>query len=605
MAEITDPGILNQFNAQPSAPSGLVTDPEILKHFGVSPPVSTTEDVLKSGGTGLLKGAVGGMGSMGDVRNMASKGVDYLGGKFGVSPEAMQTVKDTASKAALISPFTSAIANAPSSSDISHFVGGDDAGRNIVGQALDRNPQTTPGKYAETTGEFLGNPTTYIGPGGIGAKVLTATGAALGSEAAGQYAKDSKYEPLIRAIGGVAGGHGVTVVPRITPMISADRQAATALLDRERVPLTAGDRTGNTNLKAAESELSPGGNEAQNRAFQQAAFNRVGEQIGERPIKGQTGAVNTMMQRIGRQFDGLVARNNVSRDPQLVNDLQDVRSTYNDTPGLYPQETVNSVNASIDRINNVFNHGAGAPITGAEYQTLRSNMRRAAQGATDPQRAEGLHDVVNALDDAMERTIQRVNPADAGAWAQARRNYQNGLVLERWAGSTNMTPATLAQAAKAVYGKRQYVRGLDGLSDLADAGSNVLKQYQDSGTARRLQIEGITKALGGIAGYALGTHSGMSEGGVGGLLLGENAFPFIARPAARAGLMNPITQGALSNQLLPYRFETSPSTIALMNQIRGGDQSAPPQVPGARKAKDGKWYLPDPARPGKYLEARP
>jgi hypothetical protein len=51
----------------------------------------------------------------------------------------------------------------------------------------------------------------------------------------------------------------------------------------------------------------------------------------------------------------------------------------------------------------------------------------------------------------------------------------------------------------------------------------------------------------------------------------------IARPAARAALMNPATQYLLSNQALPFRVGTSPSTIALINEIRGQPtQGKPP-----------------------------
>jgi hypothetical protein len=297
---------------------------------------------------------------------------------------------------------------------------------------------------------------------------------------------------------------------------------------------------------------------------------------------------------------------------QLGNGIRDIHRTYNDVPGLYPDETVNSINGAIDRVTNAVmspQHGGFGSLTGQEYQTLRSNLRRAAQGATDPQRAEGLHEVVNALDDAMERSIQRNNPADAGLWGQVRRNYQNALVLERWAGSANMTPATLAQAAKAVYGKRQYVRGMDDFSELADAGRTVMKQYQDSGTPRRQQIERTLGALGAVGGGALGFGAGHgvlggTEGDIGGLLLGEAAAPFIARPAARWTLMNPVSQTFLANQLMPGRINTSPTTMALLNEIGGQGVGAPP-APGARKAKDGRWYLNDPKRPGKFIEVRP
>lgn len=607
------PNAFDQFDTHATAAPAPAVNP--FDQFDPQKP-SVTEDVLKSGGSGLAKGAVAGVGAAGDVRNLASAATDYLGKKAGASPETIQSIKDTAAKVAhavpvatpIIGPAAHVLADAPSSGDISHFVG-DDSGpnkRNIVGQALDYQPKTTPGKYAGKVGEFVGNPGTYVGPGGLVPKIVTAIGAGLGTEAGGELAKDSKYKPLIEAIGGVIGGHGVTSVPRITPMIPAERQAMSALLQREGVPLTAGDRTGSTMLKAAESELSHGANEAQNRAFHGAAFRRVGEDIGDRPIQGQGGAVDTMMNRIGGEFDAISNRNHVRADPQLVQDLHGIDTTYNtapNTPSLYPQDTVNAVNAALARVRNSINNGAGA-MSGPDYQTLRSNLRAAAQGATDPQRSEALHSVTNALDDAMERTIQRTNPADAGAWGRIRRDYRNALVLQQWAGSANMTPATLAQAAKNVYGRGQYVRGMDDMSDLAEAGRHVMKQYQDSGTPRRLQVEDALKHMGGMLGFLAGNHAQGMESGVGGLLFGELATPFVARPAARAALMNPVTQGALSNQLLPYRFETSPSTIALMNQIRGEGGGGPP-APGARKAKDGKWYVPDPSRPGKYLEARP
>jgi hypothetical protein len=37
------------------------------------------------------------------------------------------------------------------------------------------------------------------------------------------------------------------------------------------------------------------------------------------------------------------------------------------------------------------------------------------------------------------------------------------------------------------------------------------------------------------------------------------------------------------------------------SRARGGRVETHPTVPGARKAKDGRWYVPDGARPGKYL----
>lgn len=611
LSKLSDDQLTALYNKGPSAPVQPQTDPskmsddELKASYEASAPTSTTSDVIKSAGAGAAKGLLGAIGSVGDLSDLGAKGIkaasDYISDKLGVDRYQRP--------APGVSPTLDAIKTGldyiPTEKSLQTNV------ENVTGPF--HEPQTTAGKYAETTGEFLGNPMTYMGPGSMLAKAATGAGAAVGSQAAGditaKFAPDAtKTQAAMRLAGAIAGGHGVGSTPRIvTPnVISNERQAMLDVLQNENIPLTAGDRTGNTMIKALESELSPGANEAQNRAFQQAAFNRVGENIGDRPITGRTGAVSTMMNRIGGQFDGLSARNTLTPDMRLVNDLRDVHDTYNGVPGLYPQETVNSVNGSIDRVmNSLFANGAPGTMSGADYQTLRSNLRRAAQGATDPQRAEGLHEVVNSLDDAMERSIQRTNPADAGAWAQARRNYQNGLVLERWAGSANMSPATLAQAAKAVYGKRAYVRGTDDFSDLADAGRTVMKQYQDSGTPRRLQIENGLKSLGGMIGFGVGAGHGASEaaeGGVAGLLLGELAGPLAARPLARAALMNPVTQGYLSNQALPMRPGSSPTMQALVNEIGGGNN---PPMAGARKAKDGKWYLPDNSRPGKFIEVRP
>lgn len=48
------------------------------------------------------------------------------------------------------------------------------------------------------------------------------------------------------------------------------------------------------------------------------------------------------------------------------------------------------------------------------YQTLRSDLRGAAMNASGD-KADALHDIVNSLDDAMERSMVKTNPADSGA----------------------------------------------------------------------------------------------------------------------------------------------------------------------------------------------
>jgi hypothetical protein len=46
----------------------------------------------------------------------------------------------------------------------------------------------------------------------------------------------------------------------------------------------------------------------------------------------------------------------------------------------------------------------------------------------------------------------------------------------------------------------------------------------------------------------------------------------------------------------------------LIGKGGSGSESGPSETPpaaGAKKAPDGKWYVPDPNRPGKYLQVNP
>lgn len=62
------------------------------------------------------------------------------------------------------------------------------------------------GRALATTGEFVGNPASYIGPGSIAAKVGMAVLGGLGSEGAGQLAEGTPYEGAARFVGAVLGG---------------------------------------------------------------------------------------------------------------------------------------------------------------------------------------------------------------------------------------------------------------------------------------------------------------------------------------------------------------------------------------------------------------
>ena len=123
-------------NAAPSSAPDVPPPPEGYFLNTPAQPIGTTEDVFRSGGSGILKGAAGLVGAPGDALDTLNSGLnrlnDWLGPKIGYSPEEIEKTK--------VKP--GAVTNTGE----------------LVG-ALDRagaihTPETTLGKYAESVGEF-------------------------------------------------------------------------------------------------------------------------------------------------------------------------------------------------------------------------------------------------------------------------------------------------------------------------------------------------------------------------------------------------------------------------------------------------------------------
>jgi hypothetical protein len=161
--------------------------------------VNAAYDVVRSAGSGLAKGFVGAPGFPGDLANLGSKAVDWAAGQM-MSPQQFAAYQ--ADQAKRSNPL-------PTSSDIVKRV------EQGIGKFY--QPQTTPGRFAQTAGEFAGNPLNYVGPGGLVGKAGTAVAAGLASEGAGQAAEaldlPDGAQTAARVIGGLAGartGRGIT-----------------------------------------------------------------------------------------------------------------------------------------------------------------------------------------------------------------------------------------------------------------------------------------------------------------------------------------------------------------------------------------------------------
>jgi len=173
------------------------------------PNVSTTEDVVKSGGIGVIKGLIGLAGLPGDGGALLNKGVNYIA-----------------------NPINRAL-GLPEAPDYGASPIGSDAIQKAVESKTGEfyKPKTTSGEYAQTVGSFL--PAVIGGPESLTTKLLTrAVAPGVASEAAGQATKGTALEPYARVAAAVAGGGAAGAV-------AAPRQAAQALPDIDAVAAAA------------------------------------------------------------------------------------------------------------------------------------------------------------------------------------------------------------------------------------------------------------------------------------------------------------------------------------------------------------------------------
>lgn len=534
--------------------------------------VSTGEDVARAARAGAVTGAAGVPGFFGDAAtafNKVGTGLaQWYGKHLGVDPEALKSLKVEGSPVL------------PTTQDIKQGTGLD---------KYDYEPQSTPGKFAKSIAEFTPGALT----GGVGSARQVASNVArygvlpgAAAEAAGEATEGTKLEPWARGAAAIASG---ALAPRaVSPFANrapeATREAyahQVAVLEREGVPVTAGQRGDSQGLKYLENNLNPDQVKDMQEGFTRAATRTAGI---ETPVlqHGAGGTVATLRKEVGSRFDALASGNTLHADAKMATELMDLRNEYTAVPGAYDDAAVKALHGAANHVSDLMKANGGAMLTGEQYQRLRSNLNKAAMSA-EGQKATALHDFVDTLDNAMERSIARTNPADAGLFPKARDDYKRALTLEKAASAAGessargyITPAQLSRAAKGVYGNRAFETGKTPFSDLATAGAAVLKALPDSGTSHRMWVDSMFKVpahiIGGGGGFLAGTHSGIGEGAIGGLLLGEGAAPFIEH-GLRAGARHVVDtlHPYLGNQIAagaPRLRENLPGLLTIANAAR-------------------------------------
>lgn len=335
----------------------------------------------------------------------------------------------------------------------------------------------------------------------------------------------------------------------VSPVAKAGADSAAKLLAKEGVDLTAGQITGSKGLRFREAEL--GGNtaatfmERQAEQFTAAALKRVGINASRATHE----VIDQGFSAIGQQFDDLAARNVLQTDRRLAQDMQKVWKRFEGVTNTSTRPKVVE-NLLMDIYNRGYYQGNYRQLPGEWYKSTRTELGELTRNQ-NADLAQAARDMMAALDDAMERTIAKTNPADLGGWKEARRLYKNILVIRdaaTRAGAASaeglITPAALRSAA-INQNKAAFARGRNEFVDLADAGVSKMTPLPDSGTPGRLSAKAILPA-GAAAGAGIGGTIGNIPGAVIGGLAGATIPWALGKAALSKGGRAYLSNGALA-----------------------------------------------------------
>ena len=506
-------------------PASLGTKPDAPRTWG-----DTATDIGRSVLSGLDAGVAGIAGAPADAARGISWAKDRLDARLtGQDADQLGAARD---------------ASAPIPRSMLANYGGDAFHQ---GSGLAYAPETTGGRYAETIASFV--PGAALGPGSLMRRFLLGAGLpGAASEAAGQATAGTAAEPYARVAAALAAP--AAAARAITPIgVPGARAPLVATLDREGVPISAGQWTGNSALQNIEAVLSDvpgaGGGARQITEQTQRGLNRaVAQRFGEDADLLTPDVMQRAADRIGGVFADVAGRRSLQYDAQMGQDVANMAARYGRKLPSQQRDTLGNLIQDIrDQVV-----AGGGQIPGPTYQQARSDLSKIAQGArqSDPlysQSAGGLRD---ALDGAFERSV--AGTADAGALGEARRQYGAMKTAEQAmnvpgvvAAEGHISPDAL-RSAVARRDPAAYARGEGDMADLARAVTAV-RPLPNSGTAPRLMANSVVHSLGAMG-------DGLLAGAPGATVAGTGAAAFVLPALAGRAITSRPVQAYLGNDLI-------------------------------------------------------
>lgn len=488
------------------------------------PQVSTTEDV----GRGFLGGALTGAGAILDLPAMIGRLPMQLSDRF--------LGTDMLADISAPTPFIESVGEvAPS-----------------VQAAAEYEPQTVLGGYAQQTGEFLPG---LLTPGGLPARIgYGVLAPAIASETAGRTAEalgaGETGQMVAEFAGAIAGPAAAerTIRRLISPMAgSMDETAmrAAATLQREGVPVTAGQQTGSARLRRIEDSLAPSTEQLE--SFSSAALRTIGSDA----TRASDEVLLAANRRIGDVFNDVTRNMAVDVQPFRVSQVQRAVDAYVDTTTANPARVLVELPQRL--ANQQSRPNARAMI---DLRSTLSSLTKSGDGPTRDAAIEALEAVDDIIADSLRAAGRE---ADISRLSTARQQWRDYLAIERAATSAAgratgglLTPEALGGAV-IQQSRRQYATGGRGdLGALSRSGDRLLRQAPSTLSGGLRTEAALPRLAGAGAGSMLGGPFGAAVGALAPEMLGG-----VARSAPM--------QAYLRNQLVaPYASRLSPTQRALL-----------------------------------------
>lgn len=361
-------------------------------------------------------------------------------------------------------------------------------------QAMAGLRSTTAGTIGDIGGQVAGAIPAALIPGAntyLGAGLV---GAGLGALQPTSKEGERTNNMIMGGVGGVAGqaiGNGIGRLLKPVPR-AIDNSVGVDAAQRIGMKLTPGQRTGSTGLQQVEGVLSrtPGsaGMFDKIKDANQGAFNKAAaKSIGENADTLSEDVIAKASQRIGKQFNDLSAKSNVSLGgdfSKLVNKLK----ANNDKLGSFRNPQVDSLIEKSTELAKVGN------LPGDVYQVIRSELTSSADDAYragNSAAGKAMKDIRNALDDSAKKGLSKV---DQEAWDAVRSQYAHLKTLVK--GNTieagNVKPH-LINNALAKFNPQLYKSGQinSPLNDIGLVAQNFKQAIPNSGTPERTAMQNM------------------------------------------------------------------------------------------------------------------